>query len=94
MLISVLTNTCPTYLLSHHQTSKYQKRFFQLTAENLVYGSCAKDLKDGGAKIVVFAMHKLQDLKKTDTLEFEVRSRFFATMPFAHLMRLSAELYV
>ena len=46
-----------------------------------MYGSCAKDLKDGGGKIEVFAIHELQDLKKTGTDDFEVSSRFRATVP-------------
>ncbi len=60
---------CPP---TNFQSSKYQKRFFQLTSDDLVYAKDIKDLKEGGNKLECFAIHELKWVKKKDATGLEV----------------------
>ena len=53
---------------------KYQKRWFELTAETLVYAKDPLDLKGAAeGRIEVFAVHELRHVKLVDEWKIEVR---------------------
>ena len=54
------------------QGSKYQRRWFELTTDTLAYAKDAKELKDGGGDIEVFAIHELKYIKKLEDDKLEV----------------------
>lgn len=54
-------------------TSKYQKRWFELTSDTLVYTSIPGALKDGTGRIEVFAIHEIKWLKEIDNDKLEIR---------------------
>lgn len=54
------------------QASKYQRRYFELTADTLAYAKDARELKDGGGNIEVFAIHELKYIKKLEDAKLEV----------------------
>mmetsp|Transcript_15832 Transcript_15832/g.34154 ORF Transcript_15832/g.34154 Transcript_15832/m.34154 type:complete len:546 (+) Transcript_15832:106-1743(+) len=54
-------------------TSKYQKRFFELTSDTLAYAKDPRELKDGGGNIEVFSIHELEWIKKKEDLKLEMK---------------------
>mmetsp|Transcript_26608 Transcript_26608/g.67793 ORF Transcript_26608/g.67793 Transcript_26608/m.67793 type:complete len:638 (-) Transcript_26608:1174-3087(-) len=49
--------------------AKYQKRYFELTAETLAY---CKDIKDKNAEVEVFGMHELKSLRRAGDTKIEM----------------------
>ncbi|GIL62889.1 hypothetical protein Vafri_17100 [Volvox africanus] len=55
--------------------SKYQRRYFELTADTLAYAKDPRELKDGGGNIEVFAIHELKYIKKLEDCKLEFPER-------------------
>ncbi|GIL69754.1 hypothetical protein Vretimale_10227 [Volvox reticuliferus] len=53
--------------------SKYQRRYFELTADTLAYAKDPRELKDGGGDIEVFAIHELKYIKKLEDCKLEMK---------------------
>ncbi|GLI62539.1 hypothetical protein VaNZ11_005203 [Volvox africanus] len=53
--------------------SKYQRRYFELTADTLAYAKDPRELKDGGGNIEVFAIHELKYIKKLEDCKLEMK---------------------
>lgn len=73
----LLTGACSCGSPLFAQTSKYQRRYFELTSDTLLYAKDPKDLKDlkdGSGDIEVFAIHELKYIKKLEDEKLEVRA--------------------
>ncbi len=66
-------NIPPSALSRASQSSKYQKRFFELTADTLAYAKDPQDFKDGNG-VQVFDTSELQYVKRTQKVKLEVSS--------------------
>ena len=69
-----LTSISSFVAAASHQSMKYQKRWFELTAETLVYAKDPLDLKGAAeGRLEVFAVHELRHVKLVDEWKIEVR---------------------
>ena len=59
----------------HEQSSKYQKRYFQLTPDRLAYAKDVQEIKNRSSDVCVFALSQLAFAKVSKDVNLEVRGR-------------------